>query len=287
MVAELTARNGQAIERVPFENYVDLPALHATALKDMLTSARLYRRRRDKPRADSDTLRQGRAIHTAVLEPARFLADYVLWTGKARKGKTWDAFKAEHAHKTILTRQQYDTAQWVAEAVREHDIAGEYLNERKAQRELTLRWVHQRTGLQCKARIDFLGSFMIDLKGTRNPAAAKFCADSGRFGYALQMAFYGDGEACVFGKLPPQKIIAAQNVEPFDVVVYNVAEKAQRIGSEQAEKAIDLVAACIASNKWPGLAPDKEIDLVLPPWAAPDYDEDGPDESQPIEDAAF
>lgn len=288
MVADTTPqRQGEAIERVPFESYYDLPDLHATAIKDMLVSPRLYKARREKKRPDNDTLRRGRAIHTAILEPTRFLADYVLWTGKVRRGKKWDAFREEHAGKTILTPQQYETAQQAARAVLEHDTAGEILSDRKARRELTLRWTHVRTGLRCKARIDFLGTVLADIKSAGDPSPRRFSSSAGRYGYASQLAFYADGVAAVLGQLPPVKIIAVQSVEPYDVVVFNVNEKVQGTGRELVEKAIDRIAECTATRAWPGIAPTGEVELELPLWAAPDYEEDGPDESQPIEDAAF
>jgi hypothetical protein len=287
MVAEAIQSKGEALERVPFEQYVDMPDLHATALKDMLTSPRLYKARRERPKQDNDTLRRGRATHTAVLEPRRFLADYVLWEGKRRAGKEWEALKERAGDKTILTVEQYETANKIADAIHEHAIAGPLLAERTARRELTLRWRHARTGLRCKARVDLLGSALVDVKTTRNPDPRKFAADCARYGYALQMAFYADGVASVLGTMPPVKIIAAQSVEPFDVVVFALDEQTQRIGSEQVEKAIDLVAACIAANDWPGIASSEEVTLRLPAWAAPDYSEDGPDESQPIEDTDF
>lgn len=287
MVAELTQPKGEALERVPFEQYLGIPALHATALKDILTSPRLYRWRRDHPKEDIDAFRVGRAAHTAALEPTKFLRDYVLWEGGVRRSKKWDAFQEANGHKTILTVEQYRTAECIAEAILEHEEAGALVADRTAKREVTLTWTHPRTGLACKGRIDLLGQALVDIKTTRDPNPRKFSAAAQRYGYFLQLCFYADGEAVVFKKLPPPVIIAAQNVPPFDVVVFELDEKAIAIGHEQAEKAIDMVAQCTAAKAWPGIAPTGRVPLTPPLWAAPDYSEDGPDESQPIEDAAF
>src|SRR3990167_8857553 len=110
MVAEPTQQQAEIIERLPFERYVGIAdALHATGLKDMLMSPLHYNWWRTHKRADKDTFRVGRAGHTAILEPDRFLLEYTVWRnkpdGKTRKrdGKEWEAFKEANKDKTILT----------------------------------------------------------------------------------------------------------------------------------------------------------------------------------------
>lgn len=270
----------------PFENYVRSPEVHATGLKNLLVSPLLYKRRQEAPMSESDTLRVGRAAHTAILEPDRFLLDYTLWTGKVRRGKEWDAFVASQGKRTILTAAQYKQALKMRDAVRAHPVASRLLSEQAAQREVSLRWTHARTGVKCKARVDWLGSVLVDIKSTRNPDPRKFAADAARLGYVFQLAFYDDGRAA--NQLPPApvKIVSVQNVEPYDVVVFDLDERTLAIGREQIEKALDLLVHCTARNEWPGIAPE-EVALKLPAWAAPDYDEDAPDQSQPIEDVDF
>jgi hypothetical protein len=269
-----------------FDDYVRSPEVHATGLKNLLVSPLLYKRRQEVPMSDSDTLRVGRAAHTAILEHDRFLLDYALWTGKVRRGKEWEAFVAAQGKRTILTAAQYKQALRMRDAVQAHPVASKLLSDRAARREVSLRWTHPRTGIKCKARIDWLGSALIDIKSTRNPDPRKFAADAARLGYVFQLAFYDDGRAA--NKLPPApvKIVSVQNVEPYDVVVFDLDERTLAIGREQVEAAFDLLVRCQAANDWPGLA-SEEVTLRLPAWAAPDYDEDGPDESQPIEDVEF
>jgi hypothetical protein len=261
-------------ERVPFEAYTEIEAAHASALKDLLVSPRLYRWRRDNDRPDSDLFRVGRACHTAVLEPERFLADYVLWDGGIRRGKEWDAFrtKAEAKGRTILKQDQYELALAVRDAVRSHAVASALLRDGRP--ELSLRWTHERTGTPCKARVDWLGSALVDIKTARDVSPRAFSAAAARLGYALQLALYRAGVHAVTGELPPVKIIAVQNCAPYDVAVFDVTAETLAIGEQQYEGALDLLAECTRKNEWPGLAPDAEVPLVLPAWAAPEADEE-------------
>lgn len=268
----------EIVEGAPFEQYIETPEVHATALRDMLTSPLLYKFRREQPRPDSDTFRVGRAGHTAILEPDRFMLDYALWRGldedgnkQIRRGKKWDNFREVNDGRTTLTEKQYMLALRLRNAVQSHPVAGKYLAE-KGRSELTLKWTHARTGLRCKARLDRLCSALIDVKTTRDPSPHKFSSDAARYGYAMQLAFYADGAVATGLGMPPVKIIAVQSVEPHDVVVYDIPESVQAIGREQIEGALDKLVECTRSGVWPGIASD-EVALNLPAWAAPEAEE--------------
>lgn len=268
---------GGVDQKLTFTDYLALPAAHATGLKDLLVSPRLFKYRKDNERPDSDTLKVGRACHTAVLEPEKFLRDYILWDGGRRAGKEWDAFRTKALEKgrTILTDKQYALALKVRDAVHEHEVARKYVTHPERRTELSLRWRHERTGLECKARVDLLAcGALLDLKTTRDPSPRKFAADAARLGYALQLALYRDGCAAALGELVPIKIIAAQNVPPYDVCVFDLPPETLAIGSEQTERALDLLLECTRTNTWPGIAPNEELPLTLPAWAAPEAEEE-------------
>lgn len=265
---------------LPIEAYLDTEAEHATGLRAMNISPLHYRWDELNGRPDSDTLRAGRAVHSAVFEPEKFLSDYVAWTkttktgaSSPRNGGEWEAFKAEHAGKTILTRHQHETAVAVADAVMAYPRAAALLRDAAGEAELTIRWVHERTGLPCKARLDWFSPTVIgELKSTRDPSPRAFGATFARLGYTLQAAFYADAVRAVGLEPPPVKVIAVSATEPHDVVVYGVPDDILAIGRDQYERALDQVVACRASGVWPGLARDEELELKLPVWALPDND---------------
>lgn len=265
----------EVIRRLPFDQYVRLPGVHSTSLKDILVSPRAYRHRTLEPRADKDTLRLGRAGHTACLEPDRFLLEYAVFTARddngnyrIRRGKVWDAFCEANGDKTVLTVDQYETAIEVRDAVRSHPVAGALLAE-NGQAEITIKWTHEPTRIACVSRIDWLCSSLVDVKLTRNPAQDSFSRDAAKFGYPFQLGMYREAcRAAGLGDLPV-KIIAAQNCAPFDVVVYDLGEDILDHGREQFEMAMIKLAHCQSTNAWPGIAPNEEMQLTLPSWASP------------------
>lgn len=259
------------IESLPFADYVAIEAEHASALKDALVSPLLYQHRKTSPREDSDTLRLGRAGHTALLEPALFAEQYTVFEGR-RAGRAWDEFVDAHPGEVILTSKQADAALRVRDAVLTHPVAGKLFAQPK-RTELTITWDDEVTGLSCKGRIDMLCAALCDLKLTRDPDPRRFSAAAGQYGYAMQLAFYADGaERCGLGT-PPIKIIAAQSVEPYDVVVYDLDLDVLEHGRAQYRLALDTVAECRRTGVWPGLAWGGAETLRLPAWASPEADD--------------
>lgn len=256
------------VERLPFEQYVTLPEVNATSLFNILTSPLLYRWRKDNLRPDTDTFRQGRAAHTAILEPDRFLRDYALWDGGRRdkRIKEYATFLEVNDGKTILTVEQYDTAMRMRDAVLKHAVAAPLLAE-PGRCEITLKWSHPGTGTKCKARLDKLSSAIIDIKSTRDVSPIAFGRSAVNYGYGFQLAFYRDGVIVIEDRVPSVKIVAVQNCAPYDVAVYDVPDSVLTRGNAKIEKALELLSECTKSNKWPGIAPDVEVPLTLPAWA--------------------
>lgn len=270
----MIATNFTVGERVPFAKYLEMPGVNASSLKHMLVSPLAYQHAQQQPRVDTDTLRAGRAGHTAILEIERFLAEYAQWeteredgTKRIRRGGEWDAFQEANAGKTILTPAQFKVATTLRDVVRDHPVAGP-LVKGLGRNELTLAWTHKRTGLQCKGRVDRITrTALIDIKTTRDCSPQAFANTAARLNYAMQLAWYSDGaEACGLGALPV-KILAVQNCEPHDVVVFDLEQDVLDVGSEQYERAIDLIVECRKNQAWPGQAVDGSLPLRLPVWA--------------------
>lgn len=267
----------EVVERLPFEQYKQLPGIHFSSLKHALTSGLQYQHNELFGLPDCDVFRQGRAGHTGILEPQRFLAEYAQWETehedgrkRVRRGEAWDDFCSANAGKTILTPDQYEIACSVRDLVRDHPVAGPLVRA-VGKSELTIRWTHARTGADCKARLDRIipGVAVVDIKMTHDPEPRAFSNLAARLRYHLQGAFYRDAaEAAGFGRLP-YKIIAVQSKKPHDVVVYHLPDELLAEGQEQYERALDVVLDCRKKQQWPGMQTDHEFTLTLPAWATP------------------
>jgi PDDEXK-like domain of unknown function (DUF3799) len=253
---------------VPFEQYAALDAVNWSTLRAMRDSPAHYQAALAKEREDTDSLRLGRGIHTAVLEPHRFLLDYVLWEGGTRRGEKWDRFISDNAGKTPLKPEQYEKCLAVGEAVRAHPVVKKLL--RTGQAEVSITWTDP-TGILCKGRLDFLGaSAFVDLKSTSTLDERTFAALCARMGYHGQFAFYNRGLQAL-GIRRKVRLIACEIEPPYDVGVFEIDDDTLWAGEELVSDLMRKLLACRKSKKWPGRYPTEQA-LRLPTWAFPEDD---------------
>lgn len=269
-------------------DYALLHGLHYSDLKEFELSPKHFDYRRRHPRRQSSSMRLGDATHVAVLEPGRFLTDFVLmpesWPGKAtkatRSGKAWEEFRAANAGKRIIGRSDYDKAIAISESVRADQTAMKYLGFGRA--EIAITWTDDETGLELCGRSDWVTEvrgkpYLVDLKGTRSVVPFHFQRDCAKYSYHIQASMYVDGYASATGTVPGFAIVAAEFEEPHDVVVYLVEDDVLQIGRDQYRGWLERYVQCTEDGRWPGISNGFEKTLILPSWAVPDDDADGDD----------
>lgn len=246
--------------QLPFEQYKAVKALNWSSLKELRRSPHHYQWAIDNPRPDTDTLIVGRAGHTAILEPMRFLREYAMWSGKIRRGKEWDAFKDKHADKTIIREQDYSLVEAMAQSVHEHEAASELLAGCKVEQSIT--WDYD--GRPCKARVDaFKPGILADVKTTSD--LSRFTNDAYKFGYHGQLAWYGMALAAALGESVDTYILAVESKPPHDVGVFKCTNEFITEGEQLVFQLLDLLQACEQADSWPGSMPDV-CELALPAW---------------------
>ncbi len=266
---------------VAYSEYRMWHGLNISALKEIKHSPQNYQYRLQYPR-QSKAMQLGNAAHCAVLEPARFAADYVIWdrvteSGQSapRRGKFWNEFQERHAGKSIITPKDYNDAKGLADAIREDAIAMKYL--KGGEPEVVMQWSAQ--GRQRKGRIDWLTTIdgqpcIVGLKSARDCRPFKFGNDAARLLYHAQWAWYFDGYKEITGKDPIMIEIAVESKAPHSVVVYVIPEEVIQRGREVYQELLSRLELCERENYWPGPGDSVEQMLSLPEWAyaAPDSD---------------
>jgi hypothetical protein len=270
--------------RMPRAEYDAIPALNISRLKEIKRSPQHYKYRLTHPRTTVPLI-VGNACHVAVLEPERYADEFAVWnrtseSGNAcpRKGQFWDAFKAQHAGRTILMPDEDRLAKSIAAAVRQDERAREYLSS--GDPEVTLEWnlAAELGGRAAKSRVDWLTSidgrpYLVGLKTSRNCAHYAFAAQAAKLGYHWAWAYYEDAYTAITGKRPCSIEIVVEVEPPHAVAVYRIPDDIIEQGREEYWEAAKLLAECEAKNEWPGPAPMIE-DLTLPTWAYKHDDDD-------------
>ncbi len=248
-----------------FATYRQIPATNASLLKHMARSPLHYHYFSTHESPDSPAMFKGRFMHCAVLEPDEFPKRYTVWPG-ARRGKDWTAFSeaSEQAGMQVLTQSEYDEALAVRDAVRAHAVAARLLTRGVA--EQTVKWTDAETGLDCKARLDFIGDgYALDFKTSRDISERSFSRTTHDLLYHVQVAHYMAGLAANGHAISAFYFIAVESNPPHDVRAGLITEDALYAGEQERRRLLRLVADCTASGEWPGAFPDESA-FDLPEW---------------------
>jgi exodeoxyribonuclease VIII len=226
----------QAFLGLPRELYDAMPGWNGSLLKIAYkrTPAHAWAAYRDPlapQREDTDAFRIGSLVHAAILEPERFLAEYVVlppdaprrptdkqlvdgkdskpgtkandaWLEAQARQKWWAMFDTENAGCEVITAADYELVDQLSSKVLKHPglqpfFAGPNHAHSSQLNELTLTWLDPETGHRCKARIDalrYLGQALqaFELKSAQDGGPEPFGTAVVRYDYLLAAAFYHD-----------------------------------------------------------------------------------------------
>jgi hypothetical protein len=235
-------------EGVPEEDYHDTsgPVVVSNSLLGRVLRSPAHARAWLDGAADDDSpvLSFGRSFHRALLEPHR----------------------SAPAATTKKAREDADTIALMTARVHADPLAARILASGRA--ELTLRWRDAETGLECKARLDWLMRDLpvaLDAKSTTDASPDAFRRSVATFGYHRQEAWYREGMAACGLDCAGFVFLPVEKSAPHECALYTLEPDAVRKGREANRAALRTLARCIATNTWPGYSAGIQT-LTLPPW---------------------
>ena len=268
--------------RVSIDEYVKLPGLNISTLKEIKRSPMHYKYRLENPK-QTKPMTLGTAAHMAALEPDRFATHYAIWSNRTasgnlapRNGAKWDEFKLVNDGRDIITEDEASDAMAIAAAVRADANAMKYLAA--GDPEVTMQW--EKALRPCKGRADWLTVNGVDrptivgLKTARDCSPYLFGSQAAKLSYHLQFAFYFDGHTEVTGVEPEMVEIVVENTAPYAVAVYRIPPDVIEQGRDEYMRLLDTLDECESTGQWPGPVPF-ETDLSLPSWVYPQQDDIG------------
>lgn len=256
---------------MPMARYRASPGLSISKLRRLARSPLHFMH---EPEEQTSPMHLGVAAHCAVLEPARFKRDYVIWDRLSeagnpcpRRGQHWDRFQAEHAGSEIVQPDEYQDALAIQHAVRSDKWASKYLQDGSP--EVSMRWMMR--GRLCRGRPDWLGMVdgkphIVGLKTAEDARLWRFSSAGERYGYHLAWAWYHDGYDLIQHVRPVMKEIVVESAPPHAVVVYHIPDEVIEQGREEYGRLLDELAECERANDWPGPAMGGELTYQRPAW---------------------
>lgn len=206
----------------------------------------------------------GRAAHSLALGEPEFAKYFVVSPYDAfnrNPGKQWwDAWKEEvgagRESRTVLKPDEFETVKIVALVQQRSAQVMRAFEQGKAERSLI--WQDEETGIWLKARPDWLpddpaSRFICEYKTALSIEPSRMSSDAFKFGYHMQAAMQIDAVQAVLGVKPLGVAHVVQEKEPPYLAELRMFNEEQiEDGRFMYRRALELFAACIRENYWPG-----------------------------------
>lgn len=286
---------------MPMDEYLAIPALSSSGLERFRRSPAHYRYERDHPKPATDAMKLGTALHSALLEPDLFAAQYVTvgqcegvkkdgercgyggsvyrdgssYCGRHDPGK--GAPMAEGVE--VVSEDALARVQGMRDAVLSHPEARQFFRGRGAS-EVTGIWRDEETGVLCKIRLDRQidrAAIHADVKTCKDASTEGFTRQAGRMGYGRKAAFYRRGMEALRTPAIASVLIAVESQPPHGCQAFLLDEdQLNRLGRD-IDSDLSRYAECLRTGEWPGYATGLRA-LELKPWDMPGDDNNDTDD---------
>ena len=252
---------------IPNADYHAKDGLSSSGLSRLAQSPAHYLAYKQNPPEQTKAMRIGSGVHAAVLEDGFNTGLIIRGPGGTRANGAFKEFAKQHPDKIVLTEDDYQEVEHIAEKVLRHDLANELLRGGKA--EQSAFWVDEATGVLCKCRPDYLRNdgLVIDLKTSSDASPEAFQRSIMSYKYHWQSAWYLDGLSKLLGKRLENFVhLVVETEAPYGVAVYVLDNGSLDKARDDIATLIKRYADCLHTGEWPGY--DTRIqNISLPHWA--------------------
>lgn len=234
------------INDMPNELYHARPELSSSQIRQLLTNPYLYFS--GFKQDETEAMRFGTAVHTAVLEPDLFASSYAvepIADGRNTAGKAIKAeFALASAGKTIITATQAETISGIKNSLETATFSNGAkvadLFKNGVAEQSVFGTVTNRNGelIPARCRPDYrLGDTLIDLKTTQDASVDGFSRSVAKFGYHIQAEWYlqvTGAKRFIF--------VAAETKPPYMVGIYDLNIVYRELAQDEILRALDDLA---------------------------------------------
>lgn len=200
-----------------------------------------------------------------------YAVKHLNWATKEGKAE-----KAALEGKTIIAQADLDKAGAMVGAIDQHPVTGPLFADGIA--EVSIFWTCPDTGVECKARLDWLPKrpgVLVDLKSIASGSPEGFGKAAAAYGWDIQDPVYT--EAAIAGGLvdpdPEFLFVTVEKDAPYLVTPYQLPDEVREIGARRWAKAKAIYAECLARDEWPDYSGGGVLTAELPGWYFWKYDE--------------
>lgn len=258
------------IPGIPIEEYHRHPSVSKSQLDQFAKSPAHYLASLTTPRKETPAMRIGSIFHGMVLEPeTTHIAVAPICDKRTKEGKAIFAeFEANNSRSIIVTAEEGEMLNGMAESIRKHPAASALLNG-DGIAEGSCFWFDERSGELCRCRPDWFreDGIIVDLKTTEDASLDGFTRSVAKYNYQVQAAMYADGVEWATGS--PVKafaFIACEKTPPYAVQCFQLDFQATEAGRVTYQNLLLDLADCKINGKFPAYS-EKVETISLPNWA--------------------
>lgn len=269
--SELTpdlAKAGCFVLNMPNEAYHSYEGISNSGLDLVNRSPAHYHFR--APHKPSRTLELGAALHTAILEPERYKAEYMKLAGvTVRTASEYKQAIKVHGSERVLIANEFQNIDSIQETARCNQEIKTLLDSCDL---FELSALVEHKGVMLRARFDAFSTTTytaVDLKTTRDSSRGEFSKSVYNYRYHVQDAFYSFVFELIAGKpLNAFKFLAVENEPPHCPMIYTLDDESKRIGLDEAMRNLDTFKN---ADMMQGYEQTNDP-LTLPSWALARYE---------------
>lgn len=267
--------NAEIIRDMREAEYHARPELSSTGSRKLLAPSCPaifdYDRRNPKPPTKAMVL--GKAAHRLALGVGANIqtADYPDF--RTKEAQQWrDAVLDAGDVPLLENSNDWRTITGMRDALRDHDAFPHLFDPERGDAEVSLFWTDDETGVQCRARLDFLphkqrGRRIVvpDYKKAEKVDGAGFGRAAADYGYPMQHDWYLRGVRANGLDADPALVFVAQSpTPPYLVAVHQIPDQDVCIAAARNDAALRIYAQCSAAGRWPGYEGVQRLDM--PTW---------------------
>lgn len=263
--------NGRIVNDMPEAEYHARPELSSTGARLLLDSPARFHYAQTHPQAHKNAFDLGSAVHSKVLGVGAYsivIPEELLATNGAASTKAAKDFMEQARSEGLIPikAEVGNSVDAMVEAVLAHPTA-KALFEQEGQAEASVFATDPVTGIEVRARFDYLAPICVDLKTTaKDGSAAGFAKTVANFGYDVQRGHYLPTLEFATGERREMVFVVVETDAPHLVAVHQLDRDFVEMGEKKAQRARELFAECTASGIWPGYPTD--VQLIIPPMYA-------------------
>ena len=214
----------------------------------------------DNPEEPTASLLFGIAAHMALLEPGKFLEQYIVAPNVDRRTKAgkeeYAAFLESSDGMSIISPDDMKAIHDMQQAMLANKEA---FNLLLGEHEVPFQWTDPDTGEKCKCKPDCLHvresdgkKFIVDYKTTDSCEDGHFERSCRQYGYKFQAGMYTEGVTINTLDDYDFAFVAQEKKPPYAVRVYYCDGEFVSEGYDKFRELIGLYHKCRTENNWPG-----------------------------------